>query len=196
MQVFPNIRIGRAKESWTISRGAAQSLKIPAARLFGGGNMNFLSLPRGPYGRCSSTEGWKDKKAGRRERELKKTVGTARLRGIFRIEFPRWFPWFCATVRKEERVGASSLLFLPFSWAATPSFPRLNSSHPFPLRARTLYFPLRLEDPSAVIAYTVPSAFDSVLILFSRSRKTRAVSQNFSWFTKIHCKAIFNSEQE
>lgn len=52
----------------------------------------------------SAERGGKTKKRVEgRERVEKKR----RSRDIFRIEFPRWFPWFGATARKEERVGAS-----------------------------------------------------------------------------------------
>lgn len=92
--------------------------------------MNFLSLPRGPYGRCSSPQrGGKTKK---RVEEKERVEKKRRSRGIFRIEFPRWFPWFGATARKEERVGAFFFFTLAIPLATTPSFPRLNSSHPFP----------------------------------------------------------------
>lgn len=84
-----------------------------------------------------SAEGWKDKKAGRRERAGRKK---RRSRGIFRIEFPRWFPWFGATARKEERVGASFFFTLAIPLAATPSFPRLKFFSPFP-SPNPPYFP-------------------------------------------------------
>lgn len=41
------------------------------------------------------------------EKERPKKPEKPRDYGIFRIEFSTWFPWFRATARKEERVGAS-----------------------------------------------------------------------------------------
>lgn len=70
-------------------------------------------------------------KSGSKRKSGSKKAEKPRSYGIFRIEFPRWFPWFRATARKEERVAASFSFFYFLPRLATLSFPRLNSSHPF-----------------------------------------------------------------
>ena len=67
------------------------------------------------------------------------------LASIFRIDFPRWFPWFCATARKKERVATSfpfSLFFFNFlPRGRHPAVSAFKFFSPFSYRLGTLYFP-------------------------------------------------------
>lgn len=119
--------------------------------------MNFLSVPSADHmAGAHLHEGWKDKKAGRRERTAEKRP---RDYGIFRNRISKVVS---VVPRDSQERGKGwtrlfSFLLLPPSRPPffTGQHPVVSASKffsPFPLSRRPSIFLLRLEDPSAVTA--------------------------------------------
>lgn len=134
------------------SVGAAQSLKISQLGPSSGENMNFLSLPRGPYGRCSSPRrGGKTKKRVEEKERVEKSGETAQLR-----YFQNRISKVVSVVpcdSQERGKGCCILLFFLFS--STARHPVVSASKffsPFFHRLEPSIFLFRVEHPSAVTA--------------------------------------------